>query len=227
MKDAAIGVWDWIKGLFSGDSDDEAVKTVQGSTDEMVAALADAELKVSEVDVSTIQEANEFVKNTVLGWVRMFDGIKFSLPTVATSNLQSTTPVIESWIKVWKGKMDFTWNLPTLHGKLPVITVNMKTAQSSDGKTKVDYPELNANSFKWFKKGGIFSDPTIIGIGDTKGPEAAVPLDLMWKQLGREFDEHMTTEPTVTNYFTINGADDPEETGRTIAREIQMQLRMA
>ena len=227
LKSAAEGVWNWIKGLFSGDESEEAVKQVQGSTSEMAAALADAELKISSVDVSSIQTANEFVKQTVLGWVRMFEGIAFKLPTVESSSLAACAQVITSWVKTYKGKMEFTWSLPTLHGHLPVISVNMRSASSSDGSTTVNYPELSVSSFKWFKEGGVFSDPTIIGIGDTKGPEAAVPLDMMWKRLGQEFDEHMAQGPSITNYWNVTAADDPVEFADSVARQLRQQLRMA
>jgi hypothetical protein len=103
----------------------------------------------------------------------------------------------------------------------------MRTASSSDGKTSVSYPDLNVSSFKWFAEGGIFNDPTIIGIGDSKGPEAAVPLDMMWRQLGKEFDKHLGNGATVTNYITVNGAEDPAYYAETLAREIKQQLRMA
>jgi phage-related protein len=226
LKNAAKGVWDWVKGLFSGDSDNEAVKSVQGSTEEMAAAFADAELKISSVDVSSIQTANEFIKNTVLGWTRMFDGMKLKLPTVASTALEACSQVVSSWVNTYKKTMKFSWTLPTLHGKLPVISVSMQTASSSDGKTSVSYPNLSVSSFKWFAKGGIFNDPTVIGIGDSKGPEAAVPLDMMWRQLGKEFDKHFENAPSVTNYFDIH-SDSPQDTATEIARTLKMQLRMA
>lgn len=226
LKNAAKGVWDWVKGLFSGDSDDEAVKSVKGSTDEMAAAFADAELKVSSVDVSSIQTANEFVKNTVLGWKRMFDNMSWKLPSVGVEALGTAKNHISTSISGYKQKMNFSWSLPTLHGRLPVISVNMQTASSSDGKTTVSYPNLSVSSFKWFAEGGVFNAPTIIGIGDSKGPEAAVPLDMMWRQLGKEFDKHFENAPSVTNYFDIH-ADNPQDTANEIARTLKMQLRMA
>jgi hypothetical protein len=102
----------------------------------------------------------------------------------------------------------------------------MQTASSSDGKTTVSYPNLSVSSFKWFAEGGVFNAPTIIGIGDSNGPEAAVPLDMMWKQLGKEFDKHFENAPSVTNYFDIH-ADNPQDTANEIARTLKMQLRMA
>ena len=228
LKDAAKGVWNWVKGLFSGKEDDEAVKEVQGSTTEMAAALADAKLKISSIDATSLVEANERMKNMVLGWMGLFSGMKnwMVLPTPKTSNLESTSQVIVSWVDVYKKKMNFSWRLPTLHGTLPVISVNMKQASSSDGKTKVNYPELSVSSFKWFAEGGIFSDPTIIGIGDSNGPEAAVPLDMMWRQMNREFDEHLGNGATVTNYITVQGAEDPAMYAETLARELKQQMRM-
>ena len=230
LKTAAEGVWNWVKGLFSGDSDDEAVKSVQGSTSEMAATLADAELKISSVDVSTITEANEFVKNTVLGWMRIFEGMStwMSLPTVDTSSLVATSQVVISWTDTYKKKMDFSWSLPTLHGHLPVISVNMQTASSSDGKTSVSYPNLSVSGYKWFAEGGVFNEPTVIGIGDSKGPEAAVPLDMMWKQLDDEFDKYFGDDGgsvVINNYFEVNGAEDPEVYVDTLARELIQQVR--
>lgn len=226
LKTAAKSVWDWVKGLFSGDEDSEAVKSVQGSTSEMAATLADAELQISAVDVSSITEANEFVKQTVLGWMRMFEGMKnwMVLPTPNTQNLQSTSQVIASWISTWKGQMKFTWTLPTPHGYLPNISVSMREATSSDGSTKANYPVFS-KTLQWFAKGGIFPKPAVIGVGDAPSPEAVVPLDRMWAQLGREFDEH--SGPQVTQYFTVSGAQDPELWATSAARTLKRELRMA
>jgi hypothetical protein len=47
----------------------------------------------------------------------------------------------------------------------------------------------------------------------------------MWAQLGREFDEH--SGPQVTQYFTVNGAQDPELWATSAARTLKRELRMA
>ena len=225
LKTAAEGVWNWVKGLFSGDSEDEAVKSVQGSTSEMAATLADAELQISAVDVSSIQEANEFVKQTVLGWIRIFKNLSLKVPTVGTKALTAALKAVTDMVSNFKSKMKFTWTLPSLHGFLPVINVNMKEAKSSDGKTSVSYPEFS-KSVKWFAEGGVFKSPTIIGIGDSKGPEAAVPLDKMWRQMDREFDRHMNGG-NIYQTYNIDGATDPEAFAVSVARTIKRELRMA
>lgn len=226
LKTAAKNVWDWVKGLFSGDEDNEAVQSVKGSTSEMATALADAELQISAVDVSSIQTANEFVKQTVLGWIRIFKNLSLKIPTVGTKSLTAALKAVTDMTNNYKEKMKFTWTLPTLHGYLPVISVNMKEAKSSDGKTSVSYPELSKSSVKWFAEGGVFKNPTIIGIGDSKGPEAAVPLDKMWRQMDKEFDRHMNGG-NIYQTYNIDGATDPEAFAMSVARTIKRELRMA
>ncbi|MBR3279270.1 MAG: hypothetical protein IKG01_10305, partial [Lachnospiraceae bacterium] len=52
LKKAAEDAWNFVMGIFGGGDEEEAVKSVQGSTDEMVSALADANLKIADVDLS-------------------------------------------------------------------------------------------------------------------------------------------------------------------------------
>ena len=228
LKNAAKGAWDWIMGLFGGGEEEEAVKSVQGSTAEMATALADAKLQINDVDISSIQLANEHVKNTALSWIRIFDNLKLKIPIVDVTALSSTLRSVKAYVENYKSAMNFSWTLPSLHGHLPIISVAMRSASSSDGRTHVSYPELSVSGFRWFKDGGIFDSPQIIGIGDSKGPEAAVPLDMMWRKLGTEIDKHMNGGgATVNNYFTVDGAQDPEAWAMGAARMIRRELRMS
>ena len=69
-------------------------------------------------------------------------------------------------------------------------------------------------SIDWYKTGGIFDGPQVIGVGEA-GPEAVVPLDKFWKKL----DEMSTGETNIT--ININGANkDP----RAIAEEVKQML---
>ncbi|MBR2653497.1 MAG: hypothetical protein IKD59_02975, partial [Lachnospiraceae bacterium] len=219
--------WNFVMGIFGGGDEEEAVKSVQGSTDEMVSALADANLKIADVDLSSVMLANEHVKNTALSWIRIFDNLKLKIPIIDVTALSSALRSIKAYVENYKAAMNFSWSLPTLHGHLPVISVNMRDAKSSDGKTSVSYPDLFVSGFRWFAQGGIFNDPTIIGIGDSKGPEAAVPLDQMWKRMSAEFDQHLGGGAVVNNYFTVDGAQDPEAWAMGAARTIKRELRMA
>ena len=65
----------------------------------------------------------------------------------------------------------------------------------------------------WYKTGGIFDDPSVIGVGEA-GPEAVVPLDKFWKKL-----EGIQASGGQTNNFYITG-DDP----KAIAKEVEKIL---
>lgn len=90
----------------------------------------------------------------------------------------------------------------------PLGTIKYPTGISFDG---------------WWAKGGVFSSPSIIGVGEA-GPEAVVPLDKFWSKL----DKIQGGQNIVIN---INGANaDPkqiaEEVKRTLIRETN-QRRLA
>ena len=50
------------------------------------------------------------------------------------------------------------------------------------GKFSLTPPKVPKVSVSWYKKGGIFDSPSLIGIGEA-GPEAVVPLDKLWEKL--------------------------------------------
>ena len=229
LKETAQGVWDWIKGLFGGgdEASDEAMQSITGTTDEMAKAFADVKLKVAEVDMSQIILANKHVTDAVAMWKRVIGQSEYKLGHISTSALTAAKKAVISAASVYKSTMNFSWSLPDLHGKLPVITANMRTATSSDGKTSISYPSLDIGGYRWFAQGGIFNSPTVIGIGDSKGPEAAVPLDMMWRQMSKEFDKHLNGGAQVINNFTVDGAQDPEAWAMGAARTLQRELRMA
>ena len=68
-------------------------------------------------------------------------------------------------------------------------------------------------SIDWYKTGGIFDGPQVIGVGEA-GPEAVVPLDKMWEKL-----DAIAQGNGMVNNFYITG-DDP----KAIAREVKRIL---
>lgn len=229
LKNAAIGVWDSIKSLFGGGSDEAgevAVTSVEGTTEEMTQAFEGMTLKISAVDTSSVSQATQTVLSNVQSMKLHFDNFRPKIPNVDTSALGTALQAVTSAVAGFKSAMNFSWSLPALHGTLPVISVSMSSASSSDGTTTVSYPVFSVGT-QWFAKGGIFNEPQIIGIGDSKGPEAAVPLDMMWERMGKEFDKHLNGGATVTNYIQVDGTTDPEAWATEAARTIKREMRMA
>ena len=72
-------------------------------------------------------------------------------------------------------------------------------------------------SVDWYAKGGIFDNPTIIGIGE-KGPEAVVPLDKLWSKL-----DNMAGSAGGPN-IVINVQASPGMDTKALAEEVQRQL---
>ena len=68
-------------------------------------------------------------------------------------------------------------------------------------------------SIDWYKTGGIFDGPQVIGVGEA-GPEAVVPLDKLWDKMDK-----IAEGSGMTNNFYITG-DDP----KAIAEEVERIL---
>ena len=57
---------------------------------------------------------------------------------------------------------------------IPTIDINWRTEYYNNGMNWVDIPEFSV-SYPWYAKGGLFTDPSIIGVGEA-GNEAVIPL---------------------------------------------------
>ena len=91
------------------------------------------------------------------------------------------------------------------------------------GKFSLNPPSVPSINVDWYKTGGIFDSPSIIGIGEA-GPEAVVPLDKLWDKL-----DNLQGETNIV--INVNGANkDPreiaEEVKRVLIRETN-QRRLA
>lgn len=99
------------------------------------------------------------------------------------------------------------------------ILKNVKTPHFSLSWGSKDFGKLGTLryptglSVSWYKQGGIFDAPSLIGVGEA-GPEAVVPLDKFWDKL-----DHLSGETNIV--ININGANkDPQQ----IALEVKRML---
>lgn len=96
------------------------------------------------------------------------------------------------------------------HINLPHFNISWESL----GKTKIKIPKFNGIS--WYAEGGIFDAPTIAGLGDVRGGEAAVPLDQFWKKMDKIAEN--ASGSTVIN-ININGTNkDPKEIAEEVKR---------
>lgn len=137
-----------------------------------------------------------------------------SIAGAITGPIEKAKEIISSIIE--KIKNFFPFNVgKILNLKLPHFSVTGGEAPWGIGG-KGSLPKLSVD---WYKTGGIFKAPSIIGVGEA-GAEAVVPLDKFWGKLDK------LSTPTVNITVTVNGAEDPEAWARKLVRQMQTEMRM-
>lgn len=128
-----------------------------------------------------------------------FNAIKTAIVTPIQSAIDKVKRIIE------KIKGFFPIKVGNIFGniKLPHIKLT--------GKLSINPPSVPKFSIDWYKKGGIFNSPQVVGVGDVQGGEAVVPLNKFWDKLDK-----MQGGQTFNFNFTINGAG---KNGKEIAEE--------
>lgn len=76
----------------------------------------------------------------------------------------------------------FVKGLKKVH--LPRLKISWSTESKGSGKSLISIPKPHLN---WYKSGGIFSSPSVIGVGEA-GSEAVVPLKQFWSELKDAFN---------------------------------------
>ena len=100
------------------------------------------------------------------------------------------------------------------HIKLPHFSVS--------GKFSLNPPSVPKVSVSWYKTGGIFDSPSLIGIGEA-GPEAVVPLDKLWDKLDK-IAESAQGDGVVINVYASPGMD-VEQLARRVEAVLVRQAR--
>lgn len=149
---------------------------------------------------NAISETAHSVWDGLTGWLSgMWEGIKQTagsifegIKSAITGPIEKAKEIIKGIVDTIKGFFDkFHINLP--HIKLPHFGIQPEGWQIGD-LLKGSIPSLG---IEWYAKGGILNSPTIFGAnggtllgGGEKGPEAVLPLKVMWDQMGKLLDSH-------------------------------------
>lgn len=134
-----------------------------------------------------------------------FNNIKTAIVTpiqTAINTVKGIIDRIKGWFPIKIGNIFSNIKLP--HFKL-------------SGKFSLKDMTVPHLSVSWYKTGGIFDNPSVIGVGEA-GPEAVVPLDKFWNKL----DNLKAGETNIV--ININGADrDPREIAEEVKRVLIME----
>ena len=114
---------------------------------------------------SNVSSAVEGIKSNA---IQKFEDIKSKIQ----EKIESARDKVHDAIEKIKGFFDFEWSLP--HIKLPHFSVS--------GEFSLNPPSIPHFDVDWYKTGGVFDAPSVIGVGEA-GPEAVLPLETLWKKL--------------------------------------------
>ena len=162
--------------------------------DKIKAAAGQIKVKITNA-WTTIKTA------TQNAWKSISDSITkpFKKAKDTISNLVST-------IKRW-----FPINLGNLFKGIKLPHFEIEWSSFGWGDVTIDYP--SGFDINWYKTGGIFNSPSLIGVGEA-GAEAVVPLDQFWDKL-----DNMQTGEITINVYPSAGMNETE-----LARKVEQAL---
>lgn len=139
------------------------------------------------------------VRNTVSN---VFNGIKNTISNV----MSGAVNIVRGAVSKLKSAFNFHWSLP--HLNLPHISVTGGVAPFGIGG-KGSLPHF---SVSWYKNGGVFEKPSVIGVGEA-GAEAVMPLEnntewigLLANMISSEINQSRSQlTPSSTTYQTTEG----------------------
>lgn len=181
---------------------------------------------------STVINAVEAVKNAAVnGWNRIksitstvFNGVKNvasntwnAIKNAITNPIESAKNTISGIVERIKGLFKFRLKFPSI--SIPHIPLPHFTLSGSFNPLKGKIPSVGIN---WYAKGGLFSSPSVIGVGEA-GDEAVLPLKdsvlgriasgIIKNMPNTEYTEQYRTNPVV-NQIEVNWTGDVDSPDR-------------
>lgn len=178
----------------------------------IIAALVAAGIKLYK-NWDTIKAKAIAFKDAV---VKAFNDFKTKVTTTFNNIKTAIVTPIQTAINTVKGIID------RIKGWFPInigkIFSNLKLPHFKlSGKFSLKDMTVPKLSVDWYKTGGIFDSPSVIGVGEA-GAEAVVPLDKFWDKL----DKMSTGETNIV--ININGSNkDPREIAEEVKRVLIME----
>lgn len=195
MKNLASGIWngittnlaqvweqmrtaigDWLTGIWNNITERfEAIKTTFSNDWN---ACKDIIMSVWENIKSAVKTAIDTVKTTISN---VWESIKTTTSNVWEGIKNAIKKPMEAARDFVKGIIDkikgfFSFSISWPHIPMPHFGISPSGWKIGD-LLKGSIPRL---SIDWYAKGGIFNNPSVIGVGEA-GPEAVVPLNRFWK----------------------------------------------
>ncbi len=176
---------------------------VWGSIKDSVTGVA------NEIKTSVINDWKSLKTDTLTLWEEIKAGSRQNwedLKNDISAKINAAKDAVGRAIDKMKGFFDFSWSLPKI--KLPHFNI---TGGFSLNPPKV--PKFNVN---WYGDGGIFKEPTVIGVGEA-GAEAVAPIDKLYSMIKSAISE-VSASSTMnhTGTITVKGVTDRNQLMGTV-----------
>lgn len=230
IKTAAVAVWNGIKTVIINPI--KAVWTWLTTTwnnikimlrKKMMEIQLGAKLvwnNIKNAITAPIKAVKDWLANA---WTAIRDRAKNGFQKVKdaiTAPIQKAKDIIKGIIDKIKGFFDFDFRLPNI--ELPHFSISPPGWSIGDLLDGV-IPSLGID---WYAKGGIFTRPTVAGVGDVRGGEAALPLDPFWKRMDA-IVEAVESGGGGGDEITINVYTTPGMDVQAVAQAVEQRLTRA
>lgn len=151
------------------------------------------------IKASVIAAVNNLKAQLSAAWASIKANVSAAwnaVKTAITNPINTAVSLVRAGIDKLKSIVNGA-KLSLPHIKLPHFSVS--------GKFSLNPPSVPKVSVSWYKTGGIFDSPSLIGIGEA-GPEAVVPLDKLWDKLDK-IAEVAHGDGVVINVYASPGMD--------------------
>lgn len=206
---------------FAGSKTWAQIKSIVSSTFNAVKAVVKAVWPVVSAIIKTaingIVKTISTIKTIVSTITSVFNRVKEAM----SKPIETARATIQGAISTIKGLFPLSIGRIFSNLKLPHISVSGGSAPFGIGG-KGSLPSFSVN---WYKKAEqqpyIFTEATLFGAGEHTD-EMLYGRQALLKDI-----KEATSGSQITNYFTINNADDPEAVANAITEKLSLQMRSA
>ena len=218
IKEFALNMWESLKQTFERikETISGAWNSVKNWTSNTWASIRDTISNLVDSIRTKITNVFDGVKSKISG---VWDSIKSTTKNAWDSVKNFITDPINKARDAVKNAIDKVKSI--LSGKLSFPKIKLPRF-SLTGKFSLVPPSVPKIGIDWYDKGGIFSAPTVIGVGE-KRPEFVGALEDLRYLIGDEMDKRRTIGDININLENVHVHDDRDI--ENLARELAWNIR--
>ena len=154
--------------------------------------------KIKTTIVTTWNSIKSYLANTWNGIKSAASSTFNAVKDAVTHPIETARTIIQNaWNRI-KAILGGKISLP--HIKLPHFKIN--------GKLSLNPPSVPKFAVEWYKSGGIFNNPSVIGVGEA-GPEAVLPIDKLREMLDASNAQLVGALASSMQMATVGGLQQP------------------